>query len=332
MYKSDQETFPIEVIKAALLDDGAPFPPAMVHFFSDLSPANLAQVSEVWPDVVVERRRSLLEDMETLAEGDALLYFDPLAIMCLDDDDPAARAAAVRLLWQSRQESLVPKFIKLLEEDPEAIVRTAAATALGKYTYLGELDEIKDSTYKDVLESLIKAHLDAKDTLVQRRALESLGYAGHPEVPGFIQRAYETNDEEWLQSALCAMGRSYDKKWVKQILEMLEHPDIYVRYEAIRASGELEAQAAREPLFDLLEEGLEDEDLYFAAIWALSKIGGEGVRTTIENAIVQAEDFDEIQFMEEALENLNFTEQVNQFDLMAFDEDDPDSWFDEDDY
>jgi len=332
MYKSDQETFPIEVIKAALLDDGAPFPPAMVHFFSDLSPANLAQVSEVWPDVVVERRRSLLEDMETLAEGDALLYFDPLAIMCLDDDDPAARAAAVRLLWQSRQESLVPRFIKLLEEDPEAIVRTAAATALGKYTYLGELDEIKDSTYKDVLESLIKAHLDAKDTLVQRRALESLGYAGHPEVPGFIQRAYETNDEEWLQSALCAMGRSYDKKWVKQILEMLEHPDIYVRYEAIRASGELEAQAAREPLFDLLEEGLEDEDLYFAAIWALSKIGGEGVRTTIENAIVQAEDFDEIQFMEEALENLNFTEQVNQFDLMAFDEDDPDSWFDEDDY
>jgi len=332
MYKSDQEPFPIEVITAALLDDGAPFPPAMVHFFSDLSSADLAQVSEVWPDVVVERRRSLLEDMETLSEGDVLLYFDPLAIMCLDDADPAARAAAVRLLWQSRQESLVPKFIKLLEEDPEAIVRAAAATALGKYTYLGELDEIKDSTYKDVLESLIKAHLDAKDTLVQRRALESLGYAGHPEVPGFIQRAYETNDEEWLQSALCAMGRSYDRKWVKQILEMLDHPDIYVRYEAIRASGELEAQAAREPLFDLLEEGLEDEDLYFAAIWALSKIGGEGVRTTIENAIVQAEDFDEIQFMEEALENLNFTEQVIQFDLMGFDEDDPDSWFDEDDY
>lgn len=332
MYKSGQETIPIEVITAALLDEDAPFPPAMLYFFSDLSSAELAQISEVWPDVVVERRRSLLEDMETLAEGDALLYFDPLAIMCLDDDDPAARAAAVRLLWQSRQESLVPKFIKLLEEDPEAIVRAAAATALGKYTYLGELDEIKDSTYKDVLESLIKAHLYTKDTLVQRRALESLGYAGHPEVADFIQRAYDTNHEEWLQSALCAMGRSYDKKWVKQILEMLDHPDIYVRYEAIRASGELEAEAAREPLFDLLEEGLEDEDLYFAAIWSLSKIGGEGVRTTIENAIAQAEDFDEIQFMEEALENLNFTEQVNQFDLMAFDEDDLDNWFDEDGY
>jgi len=79
-----------------------------------------------------------------------------------------------------------------------------------------------------------------------------------------------------------------------------------------------------------MEEGTDDDDIYYAIVWALSKIGGEGVRSMIENAIAETDDIDEIQFLEEALENLDFTEQVTQFDLMAFDEDVLDSWIDED--
>ena len=331
MYKSDQDPFEFDAIKTALLNQDAPFPPGMIYFFSDISAENLDLLTEVWPEVWIERRRGLLEDMEHMAEADTLLYFDSVAIMCLDDDDPVARATAVRLLWQSHKETLVPKFLKLLNEDPEAIVRAAAATALGMFVYLGELEEIKASTYQIVLENLIKAHLDADETLVRRRALEALGYAGHPEIPDFIRRAYDKNDEEWLQSALFAMGRSYDQQWVDMVLQMFDHPDSLVRYEAIRAAGELEAKAAREPLFDLLEEGTDDEDIYYAAIWALSKIGGEGVRSLIEDAIEEAEDMEDTSFLEEALENLEFTERVSQFDLMSFDEDALDSWFDEED-
>jgi HEAT repeat protein len=166
--------------------------------------------------------------------------------------------------------------------------------------------------------------------LVRRRALESLGYACHPEIPDFIRRAYDSNDEEWLQSALFAMGRSCDSKWTDSVLRMFDHPDSVVRYEAIRAAGELEAEAAREPLFDLLEEGTDDDDIYYAAIWSLSKIGGEGVRSLIEIALEETEDLDDIRFLEEALENLDFTEQINTFDLMYIDDDDMDGWLDDD--
>ncbi len=120
-------------------------------------------------------------------------------------------------------------------------------------------------------------------------------------------------------------------------LRMFDHPDNLVRYEAIRAAGELELSAARELLFDLIEEGTDDEDIYFAAIWALSKIGGQGVRKLIEASIDEAEDDSEVQFLEEALENLDFTEQTNMFDMLVIDEDDleddedDDDWFDKDD-
>ena len=327
MYTPHKKTYEFEAIKAALLNKQSPFPPAMIYYFSDIASEELCLLEDVWSEVWIERRRGLLEDMETLAENDTLLYFDPFAVMCLEDEDPVARATAIRLLWQSQEEDLVPLLLERLTQDPESIVRAAAATALGMFVYLGELEEIQNSTYQQILESLIKAHLDSADTLVRRRALESLGYASHPDVPGFIRRAYDSHDEEWLQSALFAMGRSYDQRYTDSVLRMFDHPDSVVRYEAIRAAGELEAEQAREPLLDLLDEGTDDEDIYFAAIWSLSKIGGEGVRELIEFALEDTEDPDDIRFLEEALENLDFTEQVSRFDLMYIDdEDEEDDW------
>ena len=326
-YKRDYE---LEEIKKALLNREAPFPPAFLYFFSDITRAELNEVGKIWPKVWIERRRGLLEDMETLAEKDTLLFFDHMAVMCLTDEDPVARATAIRLLWQSDDENLIPKLIRMLKEDPDVIVRAAAATALGLFVYQGELEEIESSIYDRILENLIQVHTGTDDRLVRRRALEALGYATHPEVRGFIEQAYETDNEEWLQSALFAMGRTCNTSWVDWILDMFDHPDSLVRYEAVRAAGELEAKAAREPLFDLLEEGVEDEDIYLAAIWSLSKIGGRGVRELIETSLEETDDPEEIHFLEEALENLNFTEQVSNFDMLFFEDDDQDEWLSED--
>jgi len=324
-----QKEFEFAEIKAALLNNEKPFPAGFLYFFSDILQEDLEKLLDVWPEVATKRRRGLLEDMENLAENDTLLFFDTFARKCLDDQDPVARATAIRLLWQSHQESLVPVLMKLMNEDPEMIVRAAAATGLGIFVYLGELDEIKASTYKILLENLIQTHLSSDDTLVRRRALEALGYASHPEVPGFIQKAYESDNDEWLQSALFAMGRSFDQRWEASVLRMIDHPDIQVRYEAVRAAGELEMESARERLFELLEEGTDDDDLYFAAIWSLTKIGGEGVRSLIEMSIEETDDPKELQFLEEAIENLNFTEQINLFDMMYIEDDDLENWEDE---
>ncbi len=325
----DEHNF--EEINTALLNTDAPFPATLIYYFSDISRADLHKLKAVWPQVRTARRRGLLEDMESMAEKDTLLFFDHVAVMCLEDEDPVARATAIRLLWQSEDEKLTPKLITLLKEDPEAIVRAAAATGLGIFVYLGELEEIERSTFDDILKVLINVHLGTDERLVRRRALEALGYASHPEVPGFIQHAYETNQEEWLQSALFAMGRSYDPRWTKAVLRMFDHPDVDVRYEAVRAAGELELEEARDLLFDMLEAGIEDDEIYFAAIWSLSKIGGQGVRQAIEAGLEDAEDDEEILLLEEALENLDFTEQVNTFDMLTIEEEDVDDWLDEDD-
>jgi len=331
MKEPNDQDLNFEDIKAALLNKDAPFPASWLYFFSDISRANLKKLEAVWPEIGTERRRGLLEDMEQMAEKDTLMFFDPIAVMCLSDEDPVARATAIRLLWESEKEDLVPRLVALLREDPQSIVRAAAATGLGMFVYLGELEEISEAVYQIVLKALIEIHLGSDEVLVRRRALEALGYASHGEVPGFIQRAYESNDEEWLQSALFAMGRSYDRRWLKSVLRMFGHPDALVRYEAVRAAGELEQEEAREPLFDMLEEGIEDDDIFFAAIWALSKIGGKGVRNMIEANLEETEDEEDIQLLEEALENLDFTEQVNTFDMMAFDEEDLEDWLEEDD-
>jgi HEAT repeat protein len=330
MSKHTTQELNFSEVKDALLNKQAPFPPQFIYFFSDISQGDLDKIALVWPQVWLERRRGLLEDMENLAEADTLLYFDDFARTCLSDADPVARATAMRLLWQSENEQLVPLLLNLLKEDPEAIVRSAAATGLGGFVYRGELEELKQSTYKTIVQALIGVYLGPEDVLVRRRALEALGYASHPDVPGFIQTAYDTNDEEWLQSALFAMGRTCNRKWAKSILGMFAHPDPEVRYEAVRAAGELEIEDARESLFDLLEEGTDDEDLYYAAIWTLTKIGGSGVRELIEVALDETDDAEELNFLEEALENLNFTEQVQHFDLMNFDEDELEDMFSDD--
>ncbi len=330
MDSPNQKEFTFEEIKAALLDNAAPFPAQMVYFFSDISAKDLRSLKEVWPQIWLDRRRGLLEDMETMSEADTLLFFDNVALMALDDEDPVARSTAIRLLWQSEEEKLAPRLLTLLVEDPNPIVRAAAATGLGIFVYLGELEEISAETFNQVMTGLIEVHRGSDEILVRRRALEALGYASHPDVPVFIQQAYESNDEDWLQTALFAMGRSCDQeRYARMVLRMFEHPDMVVRYEAIRAAGELELSSAREALFDLLEEGTDDDDIYFAAIWALSKIGGQGVRNLIEMNLEEAVDAEELQLLEEALENLDFTEQVNSFDLMLVDEDDPSEWVDE---
>ena len=330
MDSPNQKEYTFEEIKDALLDNTTPFPTQMLYFFSDISSKDLRQLTEIWPQIWLERRRGLLEDMENMSEADTVLFFDNIALMALEDEDPVARSTAIRLLWQSEEEALAPRLLRMLVEDPHPTVRAAAATGLGIFVYLGELEDISKTTYNKVLKGLIEAHRGGDEVMVRRRALESLGYASHPDIPVLIQQAYESNEEDWLQTALFAMGRSYDQqRWSKMVLRMFEHPDLVVRYEAIRASGELEMTSARETLFDLLEEGTDDDDIYFAVIWALSKIGGQGVRSLIEMNLEEAVDPEEVQLLEEALENLDFTEQVNSFDMMVVEEDDPSEWVDE---
>jgi HEAT repeat protein len=105
---------------------------------------------------------------------------------------------------------------------------------------------------------------------------------------------------------------------------MLLDEDPQIKFAAIEAAGQLIIETASPILLQILEDEEVDDDVATAAIWALSQIGGDDARTYLVALIDQTEDEDLVEFLEDALENLNFTEEFNKFELLTLDEDDVD--------
>jgi HEAT repeat protein len=323
-----------DLVIKSLLDTSQPFPPVYLHRFSDLSGSDLIQLKKYWSQVIPDRRAAILEDLENLAEADTLVSFDELCRFTLDDSDPRVRQTSLQMLWESNEPAMIPKFIQIMDTDENPLVRAAAASTLGQFIYLGEVEEISKRWLDQVETHLIAVFRSNDNPLVRRRALESLGYSSRKEVEGFIRTAYNEEDNEWLCSALFAMGRSADTAWVPAVLDMLDHPNTDVQFEAVRALGELESPRACGPLLEMLEKGVDDDEVRMAVVWSLSKIGGEKVRDTLEQMLEETDDEDEVELIEEALENLYFTEGFDQFTMFDFDSDDEndlDSYLDQED-
>ncbi len=309
---------PFQAVVDALLDSGTPFPPRYLHRFSDIAPADLTLLLKVWQKISTRRKHTLLEDLEELAEADTLTSFDDLAHPLLKDPDPQVRIRAIRLLWESEDVRLVPIFLKILNEDENTEARAAAANALGLFVLQGELEKIPAELHHRIEDNLLQVLASSKETLVRRRALESLGYSGRSEVVPLIEKAYYDKNPDWVVSALFAMGRSSDERWKKQVLSKLHAPDEDIRSEATHAAGELELASARPILLESLEDE-EDLEIRREIIWALSKVGGEGVRDRLEQLLEIEEDDEEADFIEEAMDTLSFTEDMAQFDLFDID-------------
>ncbi|GAP17544.1 HEAT repeat domain-containing protein [Levilinea saccharolytica] len=315
MVEQNQPTF--EMVVEALLDASQPFPPRLLHRLSDLTPDELARLREIWPQVGTERRVSLMEDLEDLTDVDTLVFFDDIARFALEDEEPRVRASAIRLLFTADDPKLALSFVRMMRKDPDVHVRAAAANALGNFVYYGELEEIPAETLEVVENALIAVMGMEEDSQVKRWALESLGYSSRPEVPPLIRLAFARADLEWKASALCAMGRSADKVWAETVLAHVDSSLPELQFEAVRAAGQLELAGARRPLLDLLEEPLElDEDVYLAAVWSLSQIGGQGVRERLDDLLEDSDDEEVSQLIQDALDNLEFTEGLSLFDMM----------------
>lgn len=316
----NKQSEPFHIAISALLDDSAQFPPILLHRFSDMDQNELAEFKQIWPKINPTRRAALLEDLKEIAENDTLVCFDDIGRSALTDNNPQVRTFAIHLLWECEDEKLAPVFIHMMENDNKPSVCAAAATALGLFIYLGELEKISFETHKIVEKSLIKMiHSQDDIPLLRRKAMESLGFSSHKEVPNIIQAAYDLDDKEWIASALFAMGRSADTRWEKAIINMLDHLVIDVQQEAICAAGQLELVSARQPLLNLLmnEEQIND-DIRAAIIRALSQIGGENVHETLERLLEETEDQDKIDYIKVAIDNLKLTNGFQIYDMLDF--------------
>jgi len=250
--------------------------------------------------------------------------FTAVGNIALNDQDEQVREAALNLFWECESKRFIPTGLRLLEDDPSARVRALSAAIMGHFIFLGETDAIPEESANVIVECLLNTYKNDSDKLVRRRALESLGYSSRSEINPLITQAIAQQDDEWLASGLYAMGRSADPSWSKLISNYLHHPDSSVREEAVRAAGELELINIRKILLDILDED-EDEDVRAAAIWSLSQIGGEDVRETFTKLLEEAEDDEFSDFLENALDNLSFTEELAQFNHFEIDSDENDA-------
>ena len=317
----EQPGVTFEELVKALLDHSKPLPPRYLYRLSDLGKEEIDKLSGVWEDINSQRRVRLIEDLETIADSNYMTSFEDIFKIGLTDSLPDVRQFSIRALWDYAEKPHIPIFLDILENDPDTEVKAQAANGLGHFIYMGEIEEIDEKTLKTITDRLIEIMSGDAHSSIRRRALQSLGFSSHPSVPEFIQDALQEDDEDWLTSVLIAIGRTVDKKYAPYVLEYLHHPNPRVRLEAAQTSGELSIPEAIPGLLQLLDDT--NDQIRMAAIWSLSEIGGEESQSALET-LLENEDEEELilELVEEALENLLFNEDLMNFDLLDFSEND----------
>ncbi len=314
----DPAKITLNQLKAALLDTDTPLPAAYLYRLSDLSEHDLSEIKSFWHQIPVWRKQALMEDIEEMSENDPLLSYENLSLFALSDEDARVRELAIRSLSYYEETSYLNTLLKILETDSAPNVRAAAAFALGQFVFLGEIEELSEARLHEVEDRLIQTFRSNDELIVRRSALEALGYSSRQEVEGFLRQAYSSGNRDLIASSLHAMGRSANSDWVPLVEAMLENEDPIIRYEAARAAGELEAVTCRRRLMELVDDP--DLDVRLAAIWSLSQIGGEGVMDKFIELYATTEDDEVFDLLEDAMDNLAFTDGEGLFGLLDIDD------------
>ncbi len=311
-------------IITALCDEQKPFPPQYLHRFTDLHGEELESLKNIWHVISKTRKTNLLVDLIDLAAAETLVCFDEIGKIAVYDPETTTRILGVHLLAISEDFHIIPVLINLMKNDPDVEMRASATRALGRFVYMGEVEDISEEKYGTIMDALLEVMDKNEEPLVQRKALESAGYSSRKEISKLIDQANKDPDPEWKVSAVIAMGLSADEKWSSEILKCISSPAPDLQTAAITAAGELELRDAQKPILGLLQAGIDDFDTRSAAINALARIGGEGVRDTLEELLEKAEDEDEALLIENALDELEFTESFPTDKMFEFDIQDED--------
>ena len=258
---------------AQLKDPSARLSVASLQQLASLEAEQAAALRGAWPQIEAERRRQVVHLLMELAEDNVDLNFDVVFFAALGDEDAAVRADAVRGLWEYEGRDLVAPLLRLLEKDEEPEVRSEAALALGRFVVLSELERLREEGFQQVEAGLRRALEDELEVdEVRGRALEAIGASSRPWIEQAIQHFYEGEAPRLRVSAIHAMGRSCDGRWLPLLIEELANDDPEIRYEAATALGSLTDRRAVAHLPPLLRDP--DPEVREAAIGALGQIGG----------------------------------------------------------
>jgi HEAT repeat protein len=305
----------------SLSDPVLPVSDDALEAISDLDTPRLQTFQTAWETWSPGRKGEVLGRLGHLADENIELNFDRINTLALADADAGVRRQAIQNLWECEDPGLGQRLAGLLAADTSAEVRATAAAALGRFVYLGEVEEIDEQLLLQVEDRLLGAHRSDPDETVRLRCLESLGYAARPEVSPLIEAAYSSPDERQIQAALKAMARSASPVWDADILENLHHAAPGIRAEATRAAGELELRSSADDLIELTEDAI--DEVRQAAIWSLAQIGGEAATQALARLLELSSNEDETALLEDALDYIAFVDGTRDIPLLDLDAEDP---------
>lgn len=275
---------PVEQTIAKLVNPDKPLLDSWLTDLSSLNSAELKLLEQAWPTIEPKRRRQIMYRLVELAEDNFELDFDNLFKGRIKDTDAEVRSKAIEGLWENEESSLIEPLIDLLEKDKSEKVQAAAATALGKFALLAELEKLRPNYRDKVSRSLLSVINDqTKPVEVKRRALEAAAPLTRPQMKKAIAEAYQSGDNKLKISALFAMGKSGNTSWLPIMLKELTSTDTEIRYEAAGACGELGEEEAATYLCEMVNDP--DIDVRLAAVQALGKIGGPEAKGCLEKCL-----------------------------------------------
>lgn len=285
-------------------DDDVTLPASVIYRLANLEGEDLAIFKAAWHEIDSAKRQWTIHLLAEISENDYLLSFDDVAQIALADSDDRVRVEALELLWHDMSESFFHQLMSMAKDD-NPIVRAAVMVTLGRFIQAGELNEFNSDLSKEAEKLALNFYRDFnEDHEVRRRALEGISHSSNPAVSDMIREAYYADDVTMQISAVFAMGSSFDEQWQEIVLNELDSEIPEMRFEAIRAAGQLEMAEAVPHLADAAFD--EDYEIQLMAVWSLGEIGTNEAQRVLKNIVEVATETDDDELLisaEEALEN-----------------------------
>jgi len=193
-------------------------------------------------------------------------------------------------------------------EESEAL-RAKAAISLGPvlemvtWTEFGDdIDPppITEDTYQKIQNTLKALYYEAGTPKLLRRRILEAAVRDHTQdwhAPA-IREALAGGDREWVLTAVFAMG--HVKGFDREIVAALDSRDENTRYEAVKAAGNWEVQAAWPHIKALVENPGTDKTLLLAAIEAVGEINPSEAEAVLAD-LTDSEDADVVEAVDEAI-------------------------------
>ena len=272
----------------SLADASSNVPASGFIEISDMSPEELGTFVRTWSGIDLERQRWIVSTLVDLADDNPELDFGTIFKMCLKSDDEEVLEKAMEGLWEKEDRSIIPSLLQTLRSDKSPRVRSAAATALGKFSLLCQegklLPKDRESLHNCLMETLNDS---AQPVDVRRRSLEAVAPFNTDAIRHMVSWAYKSEDLELKSSSIFAMGRTGESAWLPLLIKELKNPEPTIRYETANACGELGEEDAVPHLASLLQD--EDYQVQLAGINALGKIGSPLAKKVLVHCIKEGD-------------------------------------------